>query len=230
MNIVYTDGASSGNPGPGGWAAIIDYGNKVLEIGDGDPKTTNNRMELTAVINALKKINKSENTKIYTDSQYVVNGITSWIFNWQKNDWKTKNEKEVLNKDLWQDLAKEVEGRKIEWKVIRGHAGISGNHRADRLAVTFASAVKPDLYDGPKKDYKIDISEPQEFALHEESTRDRSKSKAFSYLSLVDGVWQRHETWAECKSRVDGKHGAKFRKSVSLEDERDILKSWGVEV
>lgn len=229
--IIYTDGASSGNPGPGGYAAVISDGKHVLEIGNYEEKTTNNRMELKAAIESLKKTEIGDSIKIITDSTYMVKGITEWIENWISNNWMTKNKVPVLNKDLWQELYSLVEDRKIEWLIVKGHASTAGNNRVDMLATTFASEVVPQLYNGSKSEYKIDLTEPtaeQVISDKKEFKKASKNGKAFSYLSLVDGKLEKHKTWVECEKRVTGKAGAKFRKAVSAEDEASILKSWGL--
>tara|TARA_Y100001970_G_scaffold29255_1_gene36117 strand:+ start:3660 stop:4094 length:435 start_codon:yes stop_codon:yes gene_type:complete len=131
---IYTDGACSGNPGPGGWGVLIQLDDKNIELSGGDNETTNNRMELMAAIKALEKINKDYKINLYTDSNYVKDGITSWISNWKKNSWKTANKKEVKNKDLWIRLDAAIEGKDISWIWVKGHAGNAGNEQADYLA------------------------------------------------------------------------------------------------
>lgn len=131
---IYTDGACSGNPGPGGWGVLIQLDDKNIELSGGDNETTNNRMELMAAIIALEEINKDYKINLYTDSNYVKDGITSWISNWKKNSWKTANKKDVKNKDLWIRLDAAIEGKDISWIWVKGHAGNAGNEQADYLA------------------------------------------------------------------------------------------------
>lgn len=160
MIIIYTDGASRGNPGPGGWGAIITYDDKVIELGGREAHTTNNRMELTAAIKSLEFVSKLAPSPkpleavIYADSEYVTKGMTEWIHRWQKKNWKTASKKPVLNQDLWQKLLGLVEGREVDWKYVAGHAGIPLNERADEIATTFADDLTPVLYNGPKDKYK----------------------------------------------------------------------------
>jgi ribonuclease HI len=226
--IIYTDGASRGNPGPGGWGAVIIEGNNIKEIGGGETRTTNNKMELSAAIGALSETSKDIKIKLYTDSQYVINGITKWINGWLANDWKTKEKKDVLNKDLWQKLHKLNIDREIEWKRVKGHAGVPGNERCDEIATAIAGGEKPILYSGDRRNCDIDFTEPSEEELAEHSDRERKSAKAYSYLSLVGGKLEKHSDWASCKDRVNGVAGAKFRKSISIEDEAEIIKSWGI--
>ena len=132
---IYTDGACSGNPGKGGWGAILIYDKEKKYMSGSKQFTTNNQMELTATIEALKAISKPSNIALYTDSQYVKNGITSWIFNWKKNGWKTANKKPVANKDLWIELEKYVDFHSVNWFWVKGHSGDHYNEIADELAV-----------------------------------------------------------------------------------------------
>ena len=159
MITIYTDGASRGNPGPGGWGGVIVNEDWVIEMGGSDPHTTNNKMELTACIRSLEFtiFNSQFSNKpiqIYTDSEYVMKGITEWIHRWQKKGWKTAKRKPVLNQDLWQKLIELTEGKNIEWKYVAGHAGIPLNERADEIATSFADNLNPSLYDGPRDKYK----------------------------------------------------------------------------
>ena len=152
---IYTDGSSKGNPGPGGWAAIIFDGENVKEIGGGEERTTNNRMEMMAAIEALKNIPENIEVEVHSDSTYLINGITDWIKNWQKNNWRTKDKREVLNKDLWEELLVETEKRKVEWKKVLGHSGHEWNERCDEIANSFADGVDVRLYNGPKSGYYL---------------------------------------------------------------------------
>lgn len=132
---IYTDGACSGNPGKGGWGAVILKKEEEIHLSGFELLTTNNQMELTATIEALKSIEKTSNIHIYTDSQYVKNGINQWILNWKKNGWRTANKKSVANKELWIELDRCVEAHKIEWFWVKGHSGNHYNEIADKLAV-----------------------------------------------------------------------------------------------
>lgn len=131
---IYTDGACSGNPGPGGWAAIIDFGDKESVLDGGASHTTNNQMELLAVINALQKIPHDRGINIFTDSKYVQLGITEWIANWKNNGWRNANKKPIKNSDLWMQLDNISAGLKINWQWVKGHSDNEINQRADLLA------------------------------------------------------------------------------------------------
>ncbi len=132
--IVYTDGACRGNPGPGGWGAILLYGDKEKELFGGEPETTNNRMELMAAIVALETLNAPCQVVLTTDSKYVMDGITQWMANWKKRGWKTASKQPVKNVDLWQRLDAAVQRHEIDWQWVKGHSGHPGNERADALA------------------------------------------------------------------------------------------------
>ena len=131
---AFTDGACSGNPGPGGWGAVLQFGDHERELRGGAADTTNNRMELTAAIEALRALRESCRVSLTTDSTYVKDGITQWLANWKRNDWKTAAKKPVKNQDLWQALDHESSRHEIDWCWVKGHSGHPENERADRLA------------------------------------------------------------------------------------------------
>ncbi|MEL0231988.1 MAG: ribonuclease HI [Hyphomicrobiales bacterium] len=139
---IYTDGACSGNPGIGGWGAYLKYKDNVKELSGSAENTTNNRMELVAAIEGLKILKKSSKVNLYTDSVYLKDGITKWIFNWQKNNWKNANKKDVKNKDLWIQLLEVVNKHDINWIWVKGHEGNKGNEIADDLATSAISNFK----------------------------------------------------------------------------------------
>jgi ribonuclease HI len=132
--IVHTDGACSGNPGPGGFGVILEWNGQKKELKGGEQHTTNNRMEMMAAITALESLTRTCTVHIHTDSQYLRDGITKWIFGWKKNGWKTADKKPVKNVDLWQRLDAALKTHKVEWHWVRGHAGHELNERADELA------------------------------------------------------------------------------------------------
>ncbi len=132
--IIYTDGACKGNPGPGGWGAYLQYQGKVKDLHGGEAETTNNRMELMAAIQALETLKRPCQVKLYTDSKYVLQGITEWMENWKKRGWKTAAKKPVKNEDLWRRLDEALQRHQVEWQWVRGHTGDIGNEKADELA------------------------------------------------------------------------------------------------
>lgn len=246
---IFTDGSSRGNPGSGGWGALIifngqfsifteeneiknqsaNWQTKIKELGGREDLTTNNRMELTAVTKALFFVLslKIENSllKIYSDSSYVINGITKWVFGWQKNGWITATKNPVENQDLWQELFALTKNFKIDWQRIDGHVGVPGNERCDDIATSFADNNPTSLFDGELKDYSIknilDIKIGGSISKKSSSGKTK-RGVAYSYVSLVDGVISVDKTWAQCEKRVKGKK-AKYKKALSREDEEGII-------
>jgi ribonuclease HI len=140
---IYTDGACRGNPGPGGWAALLSFADREKELAGAEVLTTNNRMELTAVIRALEALKRPVRARVYTDSEYVRRGITEWVHAWKARGWRTADRKPVKNQDLWQRLDELAAGHAIEWHWVPGHAGVPGNERVDRLANEAIDAMAP---------------------------------------------------------------------------------------
>ncbi|HHX83086.1 MAG TPA: ribonuclease HI [Pseudomonadaceae bacterium] len=132
--VLYTDGACRGNPGPGGWGAVLEYNGNVRTLHGGEPATTNNRMEMTAVIKGLEALKTSCQVKIVTDSRYVLQGMTEWLPNWKKKGWRTAGGKPVMNSDLWQLLEKVAARHQLQWQWVKGHSGHPQNEQADQLA------------------------------------------------------------------------------------------------
>jgi len=157
MITIYTDGSSRGNPGPGGWAAIVMDEVRAVELGGREEHTTNNRMELMGAIEGLRFAGtlSTDPIEVYTDSEYVMKGITQWIEGWQKRNWKTASKKPVLNQDLWRELLVQIEGKKIEWKYVAGHSGHAFNDRCDEIATSQADDINISLFNGSRSDYKV---------------------------------------------------------------------------
>jgi ribonuclease HI len=233
--VVFTDGAAKGNPGPGGWGVVVATpAGEVIELGGRAAHTTNNRMELTGAINGLAACEHLPGPlAVYTDSTYVIQGITQWIQGWRRRGWRTASDGEVLNRDVWEQLARLVDARGrggIDWHYVRGHNGTPGNERVDAIADGLAQGQEIRLYRGPLTGYGLAIHDlPADTDVPaRRPTSAASKAPAHSYLSLVDGTPMRHATWAECERRVKGRSGARFKKAMSASDEAAILRDWKV--
>ncbi len=244
--ILFTDGSSRGNPGPGGYGAVAVYTNGkgevcVDELGGREDQTTNNRMELKAVIEGLKNfIGYYEHLEEYTctvylDSAYVQNGITKWVKGWKRNGWVTGTKDEVKNKDLWIELDQLVQDIRVEFVRIAGHADISGNERCDEIATLYADNKPVTLYSGLLASYPVEQEknilevEATEEGLDKKaksSSKKSSSRKAYSYVSYVDGKIQVDQDWKSCEARVKGKSGARFKKSISPIDEKMIIEEF----
>lgn len=232
--LLFTDGACSGNPGTGAWAFVaIELSepigdSNVFEASDGSEQTTNNRMELLAVLNAIQWLAEKpfDNATIWTDSKYVCEGLTGWMYGWQKRGWVTQEGGPVSNQDLWQQaLALEQKlgeiWKKIKMERLPGHHGILGNERCDQLAREFISKNYASTYHGSLKNHPFGIE------LTKTSASKPQGLGEFWYISLVGGSAQRHKTWPECEAFVKAKKGAKFKKVYSIQEETLILKQWG---
>lgn len=228
---IFTDGASKGNPGPGGWGAVIMSEELIQELGGGEEETTNNRMELTAAIQALDSLVDTGDVTLFSDSSYLINGITKWVFGWEKNDWKTKTKVDVLNKDLWQELREKTTGKRIDWRYVPGHSDVAGNERANDIAEEYARGKTPELFMGSASDYSLKLLENGEpldregrlgRLIKSTESKKRKTGVAHSYVSLLDGKIEIHKTWDECKRRVNGKP-ARFKKAMSKADEERIV-------
>jgi ribonuclease HI len=188
-------------------------------------------MEMTAVIEALKSLpTNTEKLQIYTDSTYLIRGITQWAWGWRKNNWKTSAGDEVSNKELWQDLTAilaKLGNPKATWSYVRGHRGTPGNERCDEIAVAYSKGTPIRLFKGSIKDYSIDIQTPPPTEELPPLKKNYEKKTAFSYLSVVGGQLRRHKDWASCERRVKGQSGARFKKAMDPLQEKEILASWG---
>lgn len=234
--IIFCDGACSGNPGPGGWGTIVvTPSGDVRELGGASADTTNNQMELTATIRGLEAMMSIPgDVRIYTDSVYVIRGITQWIWGWRKRGWKNSEGQDVANRDYWESLSRAVAMRssasKISWHFVRGHVGIPGNERVDEIAVRFSKGQPIKLYSGNLLQYDIAIHDiPENTDLPPIKTREK-KNAAHSYLSMVNGVPMRHGTWPECEKRTKGVSGARFKKAMNADEDAEILATWGVSI
>ncbi|MCA9353285.1 ribonuclease HI [Candidatus Nomurabacteria bacterium] len=233
---IYTDGSSRGNPGRGGWGSIVCIkpknkdGNtdKIVELGGFEEATTNNRMELTAIKESLSHIEKRKiegEINIFTDSSYALNGLSGWMYGWEKNGWKTSTGEDVLNKDIWQELLglflriKRKNG--INMNKVKGHSGVLLNERADDIATMYADKEHVFLFTGSRSQYE---------ALYKNELKEKKTKtpnfKAYSYVSLVGGKVFIDKSWEDCKKRVSGKSGVLYKKSRNEEDEKRIIEEF----
>lgn len=220
---VVTDGASSGNPGPGGWAALIIYEDGTLEeLGGHEPNTTNNRMELRGAIEGLRRVPAGAPVQVVTDSTYLINGITRWIAAWRRRGWKKADGEPVSNRDLWQEL-ETLHGPHVTWEHVRGHAGHPENERANTIAQAYAArrtpppaaALPPTAGTPPAADLIARIA--------------AARPAGQTYLSLLGRAGlMRHRTWPECQARVHGVPGARYKKCRSVDEEIATVRAWGL--
>jgi ribonuclease HI len=234
-HLLFADGSSLGNPGPGGWGSVVVIrGAQVVELGGHEEHTTNNRMEVTGLIEGLNRLQEeSGDVTIFTDSTYAHKGATLWAAGWKRRNWMTMARTEVENRDLWEILLPLLEKRKkvghVTWKHVPGHSGVAGNERCDEIATGYAKNDEPGLFDGEIGDYAIDILNItiDEVALDKRKAgKERAKVKAYSYVSLLNGKVEVHKTWTDCEARVKGKRGAKFQKVASKEEEIALVAKW----
>ena len=201
-----------------------------------EENTTNNRMELLAIIRALQYVKTCNSNKVTlrTDSKYAINGIEKWLINWKKKGWQNSQGEEVKNKDLWLlvDEAIKSINNQIYLEHVRGHIGIVGNERADQIATSFAKRESFSLYEGPYNEYSYDLINIKPNILADKrksSSKQRSKKKSLYYLSLVNGKLERHSSWEECAARVKGVSNAKYKKISTPLESKETLKAWGLD-
>ncbi len=231
---LFTDGACSGNPGPGGWGYVfVNFeSKKVFEGGGGENSTTNNRMEMTAIIEGLKEAvsQKFKTVLVLTDSTYVIRGFTQWKFGWKKRGWLTSEGQPVSNQDLWEKLDQVGHHIKIDWRYVRGHQGTPGNERVDEIGVAFSKNVYIHLYDNCDfLNYIFDVTQiPDGEPIPEMKSKTTGPKKTVFYVSYVNGVLVRHQDWSSCERTVKGQPKALYKKVSNEEELSEILKKWGV--
>jgi ribonuclease HI len=234
---IYTDGASRGNPGPGGWGAVVLVDGYAMELAGAAKKATNNQMELEAVISVLSdsgaKAHKGP-VVVHSDSAYVINGLTSWMYGWEKKGWVTMAKTPVENKMMWQKalvLAKEY-GDRLTFTKVSGHAGDLYNERCDELAVAAALGKKETHFKGSQKDYDAFLKEIGTTKKVEggkvkiKSKKKKDTGPAYAYVSTVGGKVYSDKTWAVCEARVKGKKGAKYKKVFSKAEETSLVQDY----
>ena len=246
---IFTDGSSLGNPGRGGWGAVVITKSKeqreeskentlVAELGGKETHTTNNRMELMAAIEALLYIEKKPekfagDITVHLDSAYVLNGITKWVYGWEKNNWRTATKEPVLNQELWAallEIARRLSlTRTITWEKVKGHAGFVGNERVDAIATGFAAGEMVLLFSGTMDQYEKMLGG----TVHEQKTPTKKskgkKGEAYSYVSFVGGKVHVDKTWDVCEKRVKGVKGAKYQKVLSKQEEQELIGLYSLE-
>lgn len=231
--IIYTDGASRGNPGPGGWGAVVLVDGMAMELSGASKKATNNQMELEAVISTLSDSGAMAHNGpviVHSDSAYVVNGLSSWVYGWEKKGWITSTKTPVENKAMWQKalvLLKHY-GSRLEIAKVSGHAGDLYNERCDELAVAAALGKKEKHFQGSQKDYDLFLQSigttAKKAAPKKKKTKDAGP--AYSYVSLVNGKVYADKTWAACEKRVNGTKGAKYKKVFSKAEETGLIQDY----
>jgi ribonuclease HI len=232
--VIYTDGASRGNPGPGGWAAIILAGDYCMEIAGNATKATNNQMELAAVEAVLSDsgaLSWDGPVVLHSDSMYVINGMTKWAHGWERNGWITSTKTAVENKGQWQNLLSLIRqyGKRLTLEKVKGHAGQIHNERCDVLAVNAALGKEQQLFSGKVKDYEAFLADLGYSSDSSPITATVQRSKtavAYSYVSMVNGIVHADKTWAACEKRVKGTKGAKYKKVFSKSEETELMQDY----
>jgi len=233
MLTIYTDGAARNNPGRAGWGAVIinSLQAHVVELGGFFPHATNNQMELTGAIEALRYVSHhsqflGEKIILFTDSSYVINGMKKWVHGWQKNGWQTSQKKDVENKKLWEELLKLSLKQDIEWLYVRGHSGVPLNERTDSIATSYADSRYETLYDGPASAYTVSL-EPMK-QVSELSSLKKKTSKTGYYIVVKNKSVSRYETWTQCEGAVKGITNVKYKKVTNKHEEKVFLKMIGM--
>jgi ribonuclease HI len=225
--LIISDGACAKNPGPGGFGTIVvTPRGQVMELGGAEDPSTNNRMELMGLLKGMQEVFKlakteqeSRTIRFISDSKYVLDNAATHVKSWAKRGWVLASGGEVKNKELWERVLKGQEeltqlGFRFEYELVKGHSGNEANERADQIAVKFSKKETIELYRGPLQNYSVSVE----------------TGAAFEpiYLSYVNGVLLRHQTWDACQKAVEGKAGAKYKKVKNSLEERETLKAWGL--
>ncbi len=225
---IYTDGAARGNPGPAGYGYVcIDTKHDTaIEGGGRFSFATNNQMELTAVLEALRLIGDTHETvALYTDSKYVIQGMKQWVHAWQRNGWQTSQKEPVLNSNLWKDIVKLAAGKTIEWLYVPGHAGVPLNERVDTIATHYADQVHETLYNGSYTAYTYKHTDTVQSSIQE---KKKKTSSAGYYVVVKNREVTRYETWEACKRAVHGIKGVKYKKVENEIQEKAFLATIGM--
>jgi ribonuclease HI len=244
---VFSDGACKGNPGPGGWGTIVERDGTYSEYGGAESPTTNNRMEMTAAIEGIKRANPGEHIRVVTDSRYLIDGATKWIWGWKKKGWKKSDGGEVLNLDLWQEIDRRQASVKGTWEHVAGHSGHPENERCDTIASDYGHGDPVELREGdgawifeatprpvsrPKKSSSSTMGAKGAKSAKAKKTAtppppaNDEKYAAPLYLSLVGGDIQEHTTWAACETRIKGVRGSRCKKVKTKGEHIAAIASW----
>ncbi len=229
--VAYADGSCLGNPGPGGWGIRLLYpdGN-VEEFGAAEKQTTNNRMELQAAIAVLEHLGHLPNLTVYTDSRYVLDGLTKWLPSWRRRGWITVTGTPVKNRSLWRKLAK-LAHPQINWQHVRGHTGNPNNERVDDIARAFASGQTPQLYYGRVGEPADPVRKTVPNTVRVQPSRRKSPSLSKpQYVSIIRGAVAVDHDWPSCEARVRGVSGARYKKVRTFEELAEFCAKHGVEV
>lgn len=240
---VFSDGACSGNPGPGGWGTLLGVvrdgrlDGDVAELGGGEPATTNNRMEMKAALEGLRYANAMRGdfsrTLMLTDSKFVIDGASKWMHGWKRNGWLKADKQPVLNQDLWRELDEAIRQspRPLVWHYVPGHAGVPGNERVDEIAVAYSKKESVSLYAGAASAYDmperlLSLPASGDAPAKKKSSKSSGGGKTLYYLSYLDGRAEKHATWPECEARVKGKSGARFKKVTTEAEATALVAEW----
>ena len=221
--LVFTDGASRGNPGPSGWGAVVATESRVVELGGGKSKGTNNEAEVAAIVAAVSWLHNQAadiaGVEIHSDSTYAISGASQWIHGWKRREWKTKQGEEISNKALWQHwlTVSQKVTFDISFKKVKGHASVPGNERADGIATAFADGSEPELFDGDRSDYDVSLDPTPQYL-----------ENSPLYFSNIDGEVMSHESWPDCQARVSGE-SAQYKKVRTVAERDELLADWGVD-
>ncbi len=232
--VAYTDGSCLGNPGPGGWGIRLLYPDGTAEeFGAAVKRTTNNQMELQAAIAGLEHLGHLSNVTVYTDSRYVIDGLTKWLPNWRRRGWITATGSAVKNRDLWQKLA-QLSTSKVTWQHVRGHSGDPNNERVDDIARAFASGDTPQLFSGragdPTDPVQEGIDSQTVDVRQSTSLTTSSKFSKPQYVSIIRGQVAMDDDWPSCEARVRGISGAKYKKVRTRQELAEFCAKHGVPV
>lgn len=224
--LIYTDGACSGNPGPGGWGAIIIFDQTVQELGGSETQTTNNRMEALSILESLKWIEAKGLKKplcIYSDSQYVIKALTQWLPGWKRNNWQTASGMPVKNQDLFENISQQLNKISYRFQYVPGHQGFWGNERADQIAVSFSKSKVEELYQGPWENYAFSHENPETIAQNISSSSNKATTQLVGYIVWDYKTLMFFKDWLSCAKVTQGRSGVRFKKIKNKDELKDFV-------